>query len=211
MWQKRFVVGPFQCNCWILACDKTKEAIVIDPGDEPSVLLSAIEAQGINVKYLLHTHAHLDHVGATRSLKAKGHGDICLHQADKFLYDMLPLQGQMFGLTLPNGSPIDKFIEDEEELHFGEHKLKVIHTPGHSPGGVCFQVGVGSAQEQLFSGDTLFQMSVGRTDLWGADQDLMFRSIKDRLFTLEDELPVHPGHGPSTSIGFEKSNNPFFN
>ncbi len=210
MIQKTLVVGPFQCNCAILACEKTKEAIVIDPGDEPERILSAIEAQGLKIKYLLHTHAHLDHVGATRKLKEGGHGDICLHAGDKTIYDNLPMQGQMFGLKMEPGAAIDQFLEDEQELTFGEHKFKVIHTPGHSPGGVCFQVQGGVEKEQLFSGDTLFQLSVGRTDLWGGDQDLLFRSIRNRLFTLEGEMKVHPGHGPSTTIGFEKTKNPFF-
>ena len=210
MIQKSLVVGAFQCNCTLLACEKTKEAVLIDPGDEPEKILALIAAQGIKVKYLLHTHAHLDHVAATRTLKTAGHGEICLHAGDKMIYDNLPLQGQMFGMPMPPGAPVDLWLEDEQELTFGENKLKVIHTPGHSPGGICFHVQGGTEKEQLFSGDTLFQMSVGRTDLWGGDMDLLFKSIRQRLFTLEGEMKVHPGHGPSTTIGFEKKNNPFF-
>ncbi len=210
MIQKTIVVGPLQCNCTLLACEKTKEAVLIDPGDEPGKLLSAIEAYGIKVKYLLHTHAHFDHVGATGKLREAGHGQVCLHKGDETIYDNLPLQGRMFGFPLEKGPAIERFLLDEEELTFGENKIQVVHTPGHSPGGVCFRVFGGQEKEQLFSGDSLFQMSVGRTDLWGGDQNQLFKSIRDRIFTLEGEIKVHPGHGPSTTVGWEKMNNPFF-
>lgn len=205
--KETLVVGPLQCNCTILACEKTLEAVVIDPGDEAENILASLRAKNIKVKYLLHTHAHFDHIGATASLKSKTAAQICLHKGDEEIYKNLPLQGQMFGMKFDAPAPIDKFLEDEEEVTFGEQKLKVIHTPGHSPGGICFTL---EGKESLvFSGDTLFQGSIGRTDLWGGDYSQLIRSIKSRLLTLDDSTQVFPGHGPSSVIHAEKKLNPF--
>jgi glyoxylase-like metal-dependent hydrolase (beta-lactamase superfamily II) len=207
--KKTFVVGPLQCNCTLLACEKTKEAVLIDPGDEAEKLIREIDSQGFHIKYLLHTHAHFDHIGATKELKAHTAAPICLHKGDESIYKMLPLQGKMFGMTFQEPSPIDKFLENEEELVFGEHKLQVIHTPGHSPGGICFKLHNG--EESVFTGDTLFNGSIGRTDLWGGNFDELIDSIRKRLLVLNDDIAVFPGHGPSTVIGKEKRNNPFLN
>lgn len=209
MIKKTFVVGPLQCNCTLLACEKTREGVLVDPGDEAPRLMAGLKENGVTIKYLLHTHAHFDHIGATGALKAHTQARICLHQADQFIYEKLPLQGQMFGMQFDAAPPIDHFLSDEEVLRFGEHSLQVIHTPGHSPGGVCFKLTTGD--ESLFSGDTLFQGSIGRTDLWGGDYDLLIRSIKNRLLILNDDISVIPGHGPQTLIGKEKRNNPFLN
>jgi len=206
--KKTFVVGPLKCNCTLLACEKTGEAVLIDPGDEASKLIAELSKLKVKVKYLLHTHAHFDHIGATKGLKAHTEATVCLHQGDQSIYEMLPLQGQMFGMQFEPAPAIEKFLLDEEVLSFGEHSLQVIHTPGHSPGGICFKLVGGD--EFLFSGDTLFQGSVGRTDLWGGDFDLLIRSIKRRIFTLDEEIAVFPGHGPSTFVGQEKRHNPFF-
>ncbi len=205
---EQLVVGPLQCNCAILACEKTKEAVIIDPGDEGPRIVSAIRARGLTPKYVLHTHAHFDHVGGSKLLKETFSVPLCLHKADEIIYQNLPLQGRMFGIPLEAGAPIDRFLEDEEEIVFGIHKLQVIHTPGHSPGGICFRIL--SGKEMLFSGDTLFQQSIGRTDLWGGNTEQLLQAVRDRLFVLEEDLPVHPGHGPSTSVGIEKRTNPFF-
>jgi len=205
--RKTFVVGPLQCNCTLLACEKTLEAVLIDPGDEAPRLIKEIDDAGFKVKYLLHTHAHFDHIGATRQLKSHTQAPICLHEADSSIYRMLPLQGKMFGMVFDEPEPIDKFLEDEEELCFGQHKIQIIHTPGHSPGGVCFKLKDGD--EMVFSGDTLFQGSIGRTDLWGGNFDELIRSIRNRILVLSDDIQVFPGHGPSTLVGKEKRNNPF--
>ena len=207
MIHKTVVVGPFQCNCILLGCEKTKDAVLIDPGDEPQSILSMIEASGLNVKYLLHTHAHLDHINATKDVRAKINAPPCLHEQDRLLYENLPMQGKLFGFDLQPAPPIEKFILDEEILEFGEHRLQVLHTPGHSPGSVCYRLLGGD--EAVFSGDTLFQGSVGRSDLWGGDHGLLIRSIKNRLLPLDGDTQVHPGHGPSSSIGEEKHSNPF--
>jgi len=166
------------------------------------------------VKYLLHTHGHLDHVGATRGVRA-GRAEapkILIHRADEPLYQALLQQGQLFGLRYDEPLPVDPYLEDGQDLRIGDLKLSVLHTPGHSPGCVCLRLhedaGAG-ASEMLFSGDTLFQGSVGRTDLWGADQGQMFSSIRNRILTLDDDTIVCPGHGPDTRVGVEKRSNPF--
>lgn len=219
--ERTVVVGPFQCNCRILACPKTGHAVLVDPGDEPRRILQAIDkldlpGPRIQVKYLFHTHGHLDHIGAARPVKEALSEDapsICLHADDEELYQKLRFQGSLFGLNhYEQPLPIDHYFKDGEPLRVGELKFTVLHTPGHSPGSVCLRLHEDSdlgVPETLFSGDTLFQGSVGRTDLWGADQDQMFRSIQRRILTLDDDTRVCPGHGPDTRVGIEKRENPF--
>lgn len=207
MIHQTLVVGPFQCNCTLLVCEKTLEAVLIDPGDEPEKILKEIGLQSAKIKFILHTHAHLDHIGATEAVRNKIEAPTCLHPDDKQLYENLPMQGKMFGLSYTRPPDIEKFIQDEEILSFGEHSLETLHTPGHSPGSVCFRLRDGN--EPLFSGDTLFQQSIGRTDLWGGNTEQLLTSIKTRLLTLKDDIQVFPGHGPSTLIGKERRYNPF--
>ncbi len=223
--EKQLVVGPFQCNCRIIACPQTGEAALIDAGDEAAKIMGALEkvktAAGapVQVKYLLHTHGHLDHIGATRAVKEKLAGSaaasvpkIALHRGDEQIYQALKMQGSMFGISYDDPLPIDHYLEHGEELRVGSLKLSVVHTPGHSPGSVCLRLHEDSssgARETLFSGDTLFQGSVGRTDLWGADGDLMFRMIRERILTLDGDTRLCPGHGPDSRVGVEKKANPF--
>lgn len=220
MLEQTLVVGPFQCNCRLIACPRTGLAALIDPGDESERIVAELKgarvASGapVEVRYLFHTHAHLDHVAGTRGVRTRlGEGaKILLHRGDEELYRMLKMQGQLFGLDYDDPLPIDRFIEHEEELELGDLRLAVIHTPGHSPGSVCLRLHENSgakAGETLYSGDTLFQGSVGRTDLWGADGELMFKNIRERLLTLDGDTRVCPGHGPDTRIGIEKKENPF--
>jgi glyoxylase-like metal-dependent hydrolase (beta-lactamase superfamily II) len=171
------------------------------------------------VRYLLQTHGHLDHVGAVRPVKeALGHQTagvspkIALHRGDEPLYLALKQQGALFGIHYEEPLPIDHYLEDGEDIRVGELRFSVLHTPGHSPGSVCLRLHENSRlgmPETLFSGDTLFQGSVGRTDLWGASQDQMFRSIRERILSLDGDTRVCPGHGPETRIGVEKRENPF--
>jgi hydroxyacylglutathione hydrolase len=203
------VVGPLQCNCVLLGCEKTKEAVLIDPGDEGPRIVEEVQKNGLTVKYVLHTHAHFDHIAGTADVKASLNPTLCLHKDDLQLYENLPMQGQFFGMKFGAAPEIDKFVQDEEEVIFGEHKLQVIHTPGHSPGSICLKL-LG-AEEILFSGDTLFRQSIGRSDLWGGDYSKLIRSIKSRLLVLEGDTRVYPGHGPATRIGEEKTKNPFLN
>lgn len=225
-------VGPFQCNCRLLACPKSGEAVVIDPGDEPEKLLKLLRGARvgpsgplIRVKYLFHTHGHLDHIGAARPVREALAEDgaksnpavtaprIALHRDDEELYLALRRQAALFKMShYLDPLPVDHYFQDEEEIRVGELRFTILHTPGHSPGSVCLRLHENSAigvREALFSGDTLFQGSVGRTDLWGGDSDLMFRSIRQRLLVLDDETRVCPGHGPETRIGIEKRENPF--
>ena len=214
-------VGPFQCNCRLLICPKTGQAALIDPGDEPEKIVSFVQSQSLpngislQVKYLFHTHAHLDHIGGTRKVYERYASQaplISLHKADEVLYQQLKMQGQLFGMEFEDPLPVQKYLEDTEELQVGSLKFSVIHTPGHSPGSVCFRLHEDSAlkiPELIFSGDTLFEGSVGRTDLWGGDSAQLLKSIRTRILTLEDEIQVCPGHGPDTTVGQEKRENPF--
>jgi hydroxyacylglutathione hydrolase len=219
------VVGPFQCNCRILVCPKTHGVALIDPGDDaPKILarlreLRARDYPRLQVRALFHTHAHLDHIGATRALKEalsreqpETPPQIFLHADDRPLYDQLKMQGSLFGLEYDDPLPPDRTYAHEERLRVGELKFSIIHTPGHSPGSVSLRLHEDSAfgiSETVFSGDTLFQGSVGRTDLWGANQEQMLSSIRERLLTLDGDTHVCPGHGPDTRIGVEKRSNPF--
>jgi glyoxylase-like metal-dependent hydrolase (beta-lactamase superfamily II) len=221
--EKNVVVGPFQCNCRILVCPTTGEAALVDPGDEPAKIVRALESAKLpggaplRVKWLLHTHAHLDHIGGTRGVREAASlgsesAKIALHREDEFIYSKLVDQGRLFGMRYDEPLPVDHFLEHGEELRVGSLKLSVVHTPGHSPGSLCLRLHEDSAlgvPETLFSGDTLFQGSVGRTDLWGADGGLMFRSIRERILSLDDDTRVCPGHGGETKVGIEKRENPF--
>ncbi len=205
------VVGPLRCNCHLLADERTREAVVIDPGDEAEEILAAIRRLRLRVVALLHTHAHFDHIGATRELREATGAPVLLHAADRELYEALPEQleafGRMFGLPAAAArepAPVDRFVEDGDVVRFGREELRVLHTPGHTPGSVC-----DPAPGRVFTGDTLFRRSVGRTDLPGGDFELEARSILRRLYTLDPGTVVHPGHGPETRIGEERAENPF--
>ncbi len=221
MLAKKIVVGTFQCNCRILVCPVTGEALIVDPGDEPLQILKALEGiktsagLSVRVKYLFHTHGHLDHIGGTRTVReslSEARPQIVLHRSDEPLYSSLKMQGQLFGKQYEEPLSVDHYIQDEEEMQVGQLKLSVLHTPGHSPGSVCLRLHQDTAlgvPEVLFTGDTLFQGSVGRTDLWGGDQDQMFQSIHQRLLVLDGDTQVCPGHGADTQMGIEKLQNPF--
>lgn len=202
-----FPVGPLECNCTILGCEKTGEACVIDPGDQGEIICEHLRRLSLKPKYLLHTHAHFDHVGATRPVKEKAGGEILLHEDDRWLYDGLVLQGEIFGALLTEPLPLDSTIEEGDELTVGTLRIRVMHTPGHTPGSCCFQLL--NEDGALFSGDTLFAGSIGRTDLPGGDMRAIMRSLEKQLLPLDDEIPVIPGHGPPTTIGKERRLNPF--
>ena len=219
MFERKWVVGPFQCNCRLLACPRTGEAVLVDPGDDPVQILKGLaglttpSGAPIRVRYLLHTHGHLDHIGATRDVKNKIlDAKIALHKEDEPLYQQLQKQGSLFGMTYEPPLPVDHYLEHEEELKVGDLKFSVVHTPGHSPGSICLRLHEDRSavvNETLLTGDTLFQGSVGRTDLWGADGPLMLKNIHQRILTLDGDTRVCPGHGPDSSIGIEKRSNPF--
>ena len=199
-----FPVGPLQCNCSILWDSNTKEALVIDPGGDFEKIKKEIETEGLTIKAILHTHAHFDHVGASKEIHELTGAPLLLHPDDKFLWENLKLQGQMFNIDVEALPKWNTDLHDEMELSWGEHKLKTLFTPGHSPGSCSFVI-----DDVLFSGDTLFQNSIGRTDLWGGDFNQISKSIKDRLYTLDTDTKVICGHGPNTLIGIEKKENSF--
>jgi glyoxylase-like metal-dependent hydrolase (beta-lactamase superfamily II) len=216
MIQKTLAVGPLQCNCQILVCPVTQDAVLIDPGADADRILAEVASienklqKQIHVRALLHTHAHFDHIGATKEVKqALGSSlpQIYLHQADEQMYHKLKMQGAMFGFPCDDPAPIDQFLQDDQSLQFGKIKMTVLHTPGHSPGGVCFRLHQDTEQkipEIVFTGDTLFRSGVGRTDLWGGSESTLMKSIQNRLFTLDGDTVVWPGHGLSTRVGVEK-------
>ena len=200
-------VGPLQCNCTILFDEETREALVVDPGDESPRILKALTDLNARTLALLHTHGHFDHIGATSDVAEATGAAIRLHAGDRFLYDSLAEQASFFGLSLRAPRPPDQPLSDGEVISFGGFQVRAIHTPGHTPGSTSFLLE--GESPILFSGDTLFHRSIGRTDLWGGDTDQILASIRERLFTLPAETPVVCGHGPSTTIGEERKLNPF--
>jgi len=205
-------VEPFFKNGFVLGCEETREGVVIDPGDETPELLQAVEKHGLRIRYILLTHAHLDHITGVRAAKSALGAPVGLHQDDNFLYDAVVQQGQMFGLRVEPQPKVDFFYDGEGPWRFGTYGAWVYHTPGHCPGGVCLAVGrEGDNARTLFVGDTLFAGSIGRTDLPGGDLQTLLSSIKNVLFTFPDETVVYSGHGEPTTIGRERRTNPFLN
>ena len=196
-------VAPFHKNGFVVACERTREAVIIDPGDEVNELLTAVDALKVHVKHILLTHAHLDHISGVDVAKQAHSVPIHLHKDDLTLYQRAIQQGEMFGVTIRRQPPIDEFYNGTP-IRFGDHEVLVHHTPGHCQGGVCLQM-----DRHLFVGDTLFAGSVGRSDLPGGNHDVLMRSIVDVLFPLGDDAIVHPGHGPDTTIARERASNPF--
>jgi len=203
-----FAVGAFQCNCSIVACGDTKEAIVVDPGGDHARILEVVRHYDLTVKWIVHTHAHLDHIYETRDVKEAAGGTVALHQGDQFLYDAFAQQAGMFGWRPRQSTPVEHWLKDGETLAYGKSTAQVIHTPGHTPGSCCFRVESNDGP-LLLAGDTLFQRSIGRTDLPGGDYATIERSIKERLYTLDPDTAVICGHGPQTTIGDEARHNPF--
>jgi hydroxyacylglutathione hydrolase len=201
-------VGPLACNCHLLADERTKEGVIIDPGDDAEAILEA--AKGYRIGAILHTHCHFDHMTATREVAEAGGGEILIHRADLAYYEGLRTQVERFGRGFgvlrrpPDPLPVKRFLRDGEFIEFGPHRLKVIHTPGHTEGSCAFHL-----DGHVFSGDTLFAGSIGRTDLPGGSFETEAESIRTRLYTLDPETTVWPGHGPPTSIGAEREGNPF--
>lgn len=201
---------PFHKNGFVVACEDTREAVVIDPGDDVVEQLRIVDRERVNVKMILLTHAHLDHVTGVGPAKARLGVPVWLHRDDLFLYERAKEQAQMFGLDAEQPPAPDAFYENDQRFVFGNLAVEVSHTPGHCPGGVCLAIGrQGQSGRDLFVGDTLFAGSIGRTDLPGGDFDTLIASIRNVLFQYPDETIVHSGHGPDTTIGDERRTNPF--
>ena len=204
-------VGPFFKNGYVVGCERTRKAVFIDPGDEVEQLLDFIRAEALNVTHILLTHAHVDHVSGLAEAKRALGSPIHLHPDDLFLYQNAVRTGMMFGLTVEEPPPVDVFYDGEGPIVFGDYQVRVVHTPGHCPGGVCLAISKSSdtTPPHLFVGDTLFAGSIGRTDLPGGNYETLLAAITGTLFTFPDESIVYSGHGPETTIGRERATNPF--
>jgi glyoxylase-like metal-dependent hydrolase (beta-lactamase superfamily II) len=203
-----FPVGPLACNCSILADLNVGRATVIDPGGDFDRIRDHLQTLGVAVDAILFTHGHVDHVGAAAALQRFTGAPVRLHGADRFVYDLLPLQAAMLGCPAPAPAEVDASLVDGAILLLGAFEIRVLHTPGHSPGSVGFLLEQGP-EIRLFAGDTLFRGGVGRSDLWGGNEEALLRSIRSELLTLPDHTVVIPGHGELTTIGEERRNNPF--
>jgi len=198
------VNGPFQENCYLVWDDETMHGILIDPGDEAEQIMEIAKAKSVKLDGIFNTHGHLDHAGAVAPIAETLKIPFALHPYDAPLVAGLPQQARMFGLPPTRAPHIDRELSKGEVFFIGNHRCKVLHTPGHTPGGVCFHV-----ENLLFVGDTLFMGSIGRTDLPGGDYAQLIHSIQKELLVLDDALLVLSGHGPATTIGFERTHNPF--
>jgi len=201
---------PFMKNGFVVSCGDTREAVIIDPGDEVADLLSVVRDERLSVTMILLTHAHIDHITGVGRAKAAVKAPVWLHRDDLFLYEGAGDQGRMFGVPVDPLPPVDRFYAPGQQLSFGGCVVDVLATPGHCPGGVCLAIGPASLPtRELFVGDTLFAGSIGRTDLPGGDSDTLLRSIRDVLLRFPDDTRVYSGHGPATTIGRERRTNPF--
>ena len=197
---RSFAVPPLDCNCSIIGDPITKQAIVVDPGGDPNRILKELQERDLTVAYIVHTHAHFDHFLASGEMKRATGAPLWLHKDDKILWENLEMQCQVFGVPYVPAPPPDRWLKDDEELTLGEVKGLALHTPGHTPGSMCFHF---PAAHMVIAGDTLFRGSIGRTDLWGGDAQAIEQSIKNRLYTLDEGTRVITGHGPETRIGDE--------
>ena len=201
---KTLAVGPIMANCFILGCEETLEAAVIDPGDEADRILFALAESNLTTKLIINTHGHFDHVGANKRLNEVTGAPILIHPRDTPMLSQLANSAAAWGMKADNSPAPDRELQDGDEVTFGKMTLKVLHTPGHTPGGISLYT-----DNEVFVGDTLFAGSIGRTDFPGGSFETLRESIQQKLFKLSDDLKVYPGHNQATTIGMEKRNNPF--
>lgn len=199
------IVGPLMENCYILGDEQSKKSAVIDPGDESERILEVLEKRKLICEHILLTHAHVDHVSGIKGVVEATGAKVYIHKDDALMLKAAPVQAIAFGMKPFMPPKIEKYLEDGESIEIGNLKVKVMHTPGHSSGGICFLV-----ENCIFVGDTIFQGSIGRTDLPGGNYDELINSVESKIFTLPDETIIYPGHGPETTVGYEKKYNPFF-
>jgi glyoxylase-like metal-dependent hydrolase (beta-lactamase superfamily II) len=207
-------VGMLQCNCTIIGDPLTREALVIDPGDEVTRIMDLLGRHKLTVKAIISTHAHIDHVGGLSKLHSFTGAPVLMHQEDLPLYQAMDVQAAFLGIPAPEITTIDNLLKEGDALRWGDYQARIIHTPGHTPGSVCLYVpqeagAVTLAAPQLLAGDTLFAGSIGRTDLWGGSMPQIMDSLRSKLMQLPDSTIVYPGHGPATTIGTERHSNPF--
>jgi hydroxyacylglutathione hydrolase len=197
------VVGPFASNCYIVGSEATKEGMIIDPGADAARIIDTVNRRGLDIKYIVVTHGHLDHLGALREVREATGAEVCIHADDSQFIREEPV-ATVFGDWYPSLSPPDKLLRGGDAIDVGDLHFLVLHTPGHSRGGICL-LGHGV----VFSGDTLFNYGVGRTDFPGGSHNQLINSIHTKLMILPDSTVVYPGHGPKTTIGTERRANPF--
>jgi len=198
--------GPFMKNGYIVASALDQTAVYLDPGDEASGMIGFIEERGFRLEAVIATHAHIDHINGIGTVKRKWDVPVYLHPDDEFIYAGLEAQGRFFGVDCSTAPPVDVHLSDGQVLDFGDLSFRVRHTPGHSPGGVCLEIG-----DNVFTGDLIFAGSVGRTDLPGGDMEVLMDSIRRVIVPLPEETVLWPGHGPRTTVGRELRSNPFRN
>lgn len=198
--------GPLEVNCYLLGCERSKKAAVIDPGGDVESILQTLRQHELLPVMIINTHGHFDHIGGNRGVIDATGCELAIHKDDAPLLQRAAEHAQLFGLSTTQSPEPTRLLEDGDVIELGDLSLKVIHTPGHSPGGICLHIG-----DFLFVGDTLFSGSIGRTDLPGGNHRQLIENIKSKLLCLADETRVCPGHGPTTTIGQEKRYNPFLN
>jgi glyoxylase-like metal-dependent hydrolase (beta-lactamase superfamily II) len=198
-------VGPLQTNCYLLACKETNQAVVIDPGAEGKRILNVIKKEGWEVKYIINTHGHGDHIGANWEIKEGTEAKLFIHHLDAGCLTDPSKSLLSFLGEKPVSFAADKLLQHGDKVNVGNLELDIIHTPGHTPGGISIKAG-----SILFTGDTLFAGAIGRTDFPGGSLNQLLAAVKDRLFCLGDDFVIYPGHGPSSTIGEERIYNPFF-
>jgi len=202
---RALVVGPIQANCYILGCERTREAAVIDPGGDSDKILINLAKDKLRCVYIINTHGHFDHSAENRRLKEVTGAQLLIHRGDAPMILHQGANGRSWGMNVDNSPPPDRYLEEGDIVTFGDISLKVLHTPGHSSGGISL-----FSDKMVFVGDTLFAGSIGRTDFPGGDYEGLIRNVRQKIFPLGDDVVVYPGHGPKTTVGREKRTNPFF-
>jgi len=202
---RALVVGPIQANCYILGCERTREAAVIDPGGDSDKILITLAKDKLRCIYIINTHGHFDHSAENRRLKEVTGSQLLIHRGDAPMILHQGASGRSWGMNVDNSPPPDRYLEEGDIVTFGDISLKVLHTPGHSPGGISL-----FSDKMLFVGDTLFAGSIGRTDFPGGDYEGLIRNVREKIFPLGDDVVVYPGHGPKTTVGRERRTNQFF-
>ncbi len=201
---EHLTVGPLQANCFIVGDEESGEAVIIDPGGDGDMILNAVGRKPWKVTAILNTHAHFDHIAANAMVKNGTGAPLMAPRGDALFISQAHISARMYGLEVDGSPDPDRLLDDGDSIDLGDEKIKVMSTPGHTPGGATFVTSIG-----IFPGDSIFAGSIGRTDLPGGDYDTLIESIKSRILSLDDDTPVYPGHGPATTVGREREHNPF--